>query len=51
MTDVCVVPIFYFSTDAHEDNLSYMTLQIFKLEHNLLGDLLKIKNIDKVSFA
>jgi len=52
MRDACVVVIFSFpSTNAHETNLSYMTLQKFKLEQNLLGDLFKIRNIDKMSFA
>lgn len=52
MTDASVVLLFCFSsTNAHETNLPYMTLQKFKLEQNLLGDLFKIKNIDKISFA
>lgn len=52
MTDACAVLTFCFSsTNAHEDNLSYMTLQKFNLEWNLLRDLFQIKNIEKMNSA
>lgn len=52
MTDACAVLTFFFcSTNAHEDNFSYMTLQKFELERNLLRDILKIKNIEKMNSA